>query len=167
MKQHISHYLTGWPVLIGAVALVAVVVLALFTGPALQRAGSPGSTASPSGGKVVKYEIREDSGSTPVNAIQIKGLYVKEQLEFKGVDEAGSSFPISTESKGDGGSISLARGTTTSVTGDHLVAKVVFKPLTSQPAEPVMTDGTILVATANTANIYGQSGVRVYFKEVK
>jgi hypothetical protein len=53
------------------------------------------------------------------------------------------------------------------VTGDHLVAKVVFKPLTSQPAEPVMTDGTILVATANTANIYGQSGVRVYFKEVK
>jgi hypothetical protein len=168
-KKPSIKFPSGWPLLIGIAVVAALFVAHAFTKPALQRLHNSSSQTPATMGEVLRYEIREDSGSTDVNAIHVKGTYSTEALEFVGIDGVGSSFAIATENKGDDGKFSIARGTIKSVKGDRLVATLLFKSRggSTPPAVTVSTGETVLVATATATNILGQSGTRVYVKEDK
>jgi hypothetical protein len=166
IKRTLSKYLFGWQLVVGVACLAAVLVATQFTQPALHRLSSNAQQPATTG-DVVRYEVREDSGSTAVNAVHVKGTYSTDDFEFLGVDGVGSSFAIATEGDGPNGTFSIARGTIDSVRGDHLVAKLLLKRRTPRAKPPVVGDNTILVETDNTANIFGQPGVKVYLKEVK
>ncbi|MDF2460793.1 MAG: hypothetical protein K0S68_196 [Candidatus Saccharibacteria bacterium] len=159
---------SGWPWLVGIIVVVGLLVAHYFTKPALQRLHNSAQTPA-SMGSVLRYEIREDSGATAVNAVHVKGTYSTDALEFVGVDGVGSDFAIATETKGDGGKFSVARGSIQSVKGDRLVATLLFKSRGGEipPAVTVSTGETILVATETSTNIVGTPSTKVYVKEPK
>lgn len=70
-------------------------------------------------------EIREDSNSEAVNAVQADLTYDNAKLEFVSIATS-AAFDIEAESIGGGGNIMIARGTTIAKTGDNLVATVTF-----------------------------------------
>ena len=81
-------------------------------------------------------EIREDSGSELVNAIQANLTYDSNKLDFVSVTTS-AAFEIEAETFGSGGIIKIARGTITPKSGDQLVATITFNPKQSPGATSV------------------------------
>lgn len=76
--------------------------------------------------------IKENSGDEDVNAVQVNLTYSTSKLQFVKIDTTGTAFSVQYPSSGGGGKVSIARTTAgTTLTGDQLVAKVVFKALAS------------------------------------
>lgn len=83
-------------------------------------------------GQEITFEIREDSGNVPVNAVQANISYDPDQLEYVGVLDTGSDFGLSAMTKVQSSSIELTRavvGGQPAVTGNRLVAKVAFRTI--------------------------------------
>jgi chitodextrinase len=99
--------------------------------------------------------IREDSGATTVNAVQIKLSYPADKLQFVSIDNSTSAFGTEAESVGGNGTVSIARGTSGGqfVTGSQVVSRVTFKSLmTTGSASVAFTTGTAVVNSVdNTA----------------
>jgi hypothetical protein len=162
-------------IIIVVVLVVAIAVFLTFTRPALKRldanGGQPTLTpASPSLSQkelTRKFEIRESS-EVAVNAVQAKGTYPADQLEYVGVDGVGSSFAVTAESKGANGQFSVARGSIHPTTGDHLVATLVFK-LKSPSASPTVSlgSGSALVESTNSTNLLPGTAGHLYVKAIK
>lgn len=102
-------------------------------------------------------QVRENSGTTAVNAVQANFSYPVNLVDFVSIDTTGTAFDIEAQSTGGNGQVSMARGkTTTSVTGDQLVATVTFKSKTSGGSVPMaFTSGTALVSYGTNADILG------------
>jgi hypothetical protein len=105
-------------------------------------------------------DVRENSGTTPVNAVQANFTYNATLVDFVSIDATGSAFDIAAPSSGGNGSVSIARGkTTTSVTGDQLVAKVTFKTKAAGGSVAMaFTTGTALVSYSTNTDILGGLG---------
>lgn len=99
-------------------------------------------------------EIRENSGTTPVNAVQANLSYPMSLLDFVSIDTTGGAFTVIAESSGGSGQVSIGAGNTTALTGDRLVAKVTFKTRTTGGTAGLsFTSGTALVAGSSNTNI--------------
>jgi hypothetical protein len=106
-------------------------------------------------------QIREDSGSTTVNAIQANLTYDSSLIDYVSVDDTGSAFPTVAQTSGGGGSIQIARGTSCSTTcaavsGDQLVTTITFHTKTTSGAASVaFTTGTVLASSTTNLDILG------------
>lgn len=104
-------------------------------------------------------QVREDSGSTPVNAVQANFSYPASLVDFVGISTTGTAFANEAPSSGGSGQVSIARGTgcsttCTTVTGDKLIATVTFKTkTTSGTANMTFTTGTALVSASGNQNL--------------
>lgn len=112
------------------------------------------SAASVASGSNVSLELRENSGTTQVNAVQANVTYDATKLEFVSVDDTGADFGLSAVTNASSGQIMITRATAggaPALTGSKLIAKVVFKALTSAGATKVEFASTSnLVSVAAT-----------------
>lgn len=101
-------------------------------------------------------EIRENSGSTPINAVQANLTYDPAKLQFISYDNAGSAFSIDAKSIINSGDLRFSRGVTGGqppVTGDRLVVKVTFKALLSAGSTTVsFASGCAVVKSSGNTN---------------
>lgn len=106
------------------------------------------------GGGTLTLEVRENSGTTGVNAVQANFSYQTSLLTFVSIDTSTSAFTTQAEASGGAGQVKIARGITGSLTGDQLIAKVTFKATTtSGTANLAFTTGTALVNSSTNQDI--------------
>jgi chitodextrinase len=102
----------------------------------------------------ITVQVRENSGTTPVNAVQANFSYPASLLTYVSMDTTGSAFGTAAQGTGGSGSVNIARGTScngtcSTLTGDQLIATVTFKSTTtSGTAALAFTTGTALVGAA-------------------
>ncbi len=75
-------------------------------------------------------QVREDSGNSPVNAVQANFSYPTNLVEFVSIDTSNGAFATIAESSGANGQIKIAAASspgTTPPTGDRLIASVTFR----------------------------------------
>jgi hypothetical protein len=101
-------------------------------------------------------DVRENSGTTAVNAVQANFTYPTSLLTFVSLDTTTSAFSIQAENSAASGQVKLGRGTTTAVTGDQLVGKVTFQAgATGGAANLAFNSGTALVNSTTNQDILG------------
>lgn len=115
-------------------------------------------------------ELRENSGTTGINALQANFSYPTNLLDYvpttaevttdnpNGISFAGTAFSVAAEAKVNTstGAVQIARGAGggSSVTGDKLIAKLTFKSKTSGGSAGItFTTGTALVSVSSNTNI--------------
>lgn len=106
------------------------------------------ATVSVASGGTVTLELRENSGTTQVNAVQANITYDASKLEYVNVIDTGADFGLSAVTNASSGQIMITRATaggTPAQTGNKLIAKVTFKALT--------TSGATKVEFASTSNL--------------
>lgn len=111
---------------------------------------TPSAGSYPAGSSLT-VEIRENTSSL-VNAVQADMRY-SDNLQFVGIDAAGTAFGIDASSTGSGGLVSIARGTIEPVRGDQLVAKVSFKVLATGAATLKLEDSSIVLSSETNTNV--------------
>jgi hypothetical protein len=134
-------------------ASVTVTVSAVQIPPAPTIYLSP-QTKSYAQGTTFTVELREDSGSQLVNAVQANLSYPADKLDFVSIDTTGSAFGTQAQNDGGNGQIAIARGNTTAQTGNQLIAKITFKTKTTAGTLTVpFVSGTQLVSSSTNKNI--------------
>jgi chitodextrinase len=144
--------------LVGAVA-VLVVAGAFFI--ARGHAASGTLTLQPSSSTVgvgnnFTVTVHENSGSDAVNAVEADLTYPANSLQFVSIDATTSAFGVQAVSTGGNGTITLARGTQTAVTGDQIVAVVTFKALTvtgASSAAVAFANSSAIVRSSDQTNV--------------
>lgn len=147
-----------------ALLLLTLLSLAVTFPPAEVLAASASLYLSPSSGSetdgsIFSVSIHENSGSTKVNTVQANLSYPASRLSVSSV-ESSSAFNITAQNSWGNGSIRIARGAQPSVSGDQVVATIVFKALAASGTASVsFTSGSEVDAASNNANILsGKSG---------
>jgi hypothetical protein len=100
--------------------------------------------------------IREDSGTTAINAVQANLSYPANLIDFVSIDSSTSAFDVNAAASGGAGVIDLARGKTGTLTGPQVVAVVTFHTKTTSGAANIaFTSGTALVNSTNNQDLLG------------
>lgn len=97
-----------------------------------------------------------NSYSQPVNAVQAVLTYPADKLFYVSADTTSSQFTIQAEVTSSEGRLVLARGATTPLTGNQLVATVVFKPKAEGKAAIDFDSSSQLLSSDTNTNILGQ-----------
>ena len=97
-----------------------------------------------------------NSYSQPVNAVQAILTYPADKLFYVSSDATSSQFTIQAESTNTEGQLIIARGSTTPLTGDQLVATVVFKPKVAGKAALNFDAASQLLSAETNQNILAQ-----------
>ena len=115
------------------------------------------SAASVTAGSYITVSVYENSGSEPVNAVQANFSYAPTQLQFISISNS-SAFSVVAQNSGGGGAVAIARGALPAVSGNQLVASVLFKALVSSgTASLAITGGSSVVSANSNANIMSSS----------
>lgn len=104
-------------------------------------------------GATFTVEVKVDSGTTSVNAVQANLSYPTDKLEYVSVDNTGSAFSTVAETSGVNGRIAIARGTTTPVSGTQLLVKITFRTKAAGTASVPFITGTQLVSSTTNQSI--------------
>lgn len=106
-------------------------------------------------------EVRANSGTTTVNAVQANINYPVDLLEVVGIDSSTSRFTSEAQATYSGGQIMLARGVIGGISGDQLIAKVTFRAKAQNgTANLAIAPGTSLVSASTNQNILGSASTR-------
>lgn len=130
-------------------------------GRRLQTAVSTGAelyitpaTGSYTNGSTFTITIRENSGSTPVNAVQANLSYPTARLQFQSISTATSGFSDVLQSTGGSGTVQIGMGELGgSVTGDAIVATVTFSVVGTGSAAVQFTAGSGIAQTSDSTDI--------------
>jgi hypothetical protein len=105
-------------------------------------------------------QVRENSGTTGVNAVEADISYPTALVSFVSISYTGTAFGYNVQSSGGSGAVNIATGLNCSTTcpaaptGDQLVATITFKALTSSGAAALaFTTGTSLVSASTNQNL--------------
>lgn len=154
--KHLFTYFLG-------VFLLLLVTLVLTPNKILAATSlylSPASSTVVSGGSFA-VALRVNSGADAVNAVQTNLTYNSAKLDIVSIDYTGSAFSIQAQQTLAVGSIQLARGTTSPVTGDKLIAIVNFKAkagATGVANVQYAAGSEVISSTSNTNILTGTSG---------
>ena len=95
--------------------------------------------------------------STPVNSVQANLTYQTSNLTFDSISGDSSAFPLSAQSTGGNGTVTIVRATSgggAPVTGDVLVANVVFTAKAGSGTASIdFGDGSAVLTSADSKNI--------------
>lgn len=113
-------------------------------------------------------EARVNSGTNPINAIQADVTYDSAKLDVVSIDRSTSAFPIEAQHTVGTGTINMARGTTTAVTGDKLIAIITFKPkaTASGTAQANFATSSEVMSSITNTNILTQRNGGTYTIQV-
>lgn len=156
--------------LVRSLILGAAMVLSLSALPAKVFAASatlylsPGSSSVAQGATLI-VNIRENSGSEPVNSVQANLSYPANLLDFVKIND-GSAWGVKAENSGGGGSVRIARGAFSAVSGDQLVASVHFKAKTSSGSATInfASGSQVISANSNSDIMAAANGGTYTFK---
>jgi hypothetical protein len=116
---------------------------------------TPSSGSYSVGGQVV-VQIREDSGATEVNAVQVNMAYPDSLLEYVSTSTAGGAFGLTLSSTGGAGAVNLSVGTLPPpITGDKLVATITFNVLAAGTAVLKFQSGSVVLTQAASNDVAG------------
>lgn len=151
------------------VVVGAAIVYAEAAKPTTSGGGTKVSSASLSltpskstvtAGQTFTVQVRENSGTTTVNAVQADLVYPADKLTLVSIDDTGSAFGVkATEAEGVG-TAEITRGNTTPLTGNQLVATLNFQAEPGKGSSNVTFAGTsaLLASQTNTNVISTTSG---------
>lgn len=131
--------------------------------------------ATLSSGQTVTVYVKIDSGTNPVNAVQVNILYPANKLDFVSIDALKSAFDIQAENNGGGGIVKMGRGIIKPVSGEQLVATVNFRAQeATRLSELTIAPGSAIVRSIDNVNILGGVEIlsgpggtnQVFFQEV-
>lgn len=117
------------------------------------------STASQTFGPSSSFsvQLRENSGTTTVNAIQANLSYNTSLLTLTSINLSGTAFGLTAQNTGANGVINLGLGVSAgspAVSGDQLVATLNFTTTTTGGTASVpFTTGTALVSSSTNTNL--------------
>lgn len=136
------------------VAIAGYVVFVTFASPTTSLYMQPSGGTYKAGDTIV-VTIRTNTGGESVNAVQANFSYSADYLQFQSIDSGGSAFGIGASENGSNGSVSIARGSISSLNGsDLLVSKVTFKALSkSGSANLGFTSGSAVVRSSDSQNV--------------
>lgn len=111
--------------------------------------------ATVSAGSSLVVAVYINGGGTPLNAIQVDLNYPASKLQYVGVNFSGGAFEIGAAAGGGNGAVSIARGTTSTISGSALVGTVTFKALASSGSATigVSTSSSLVSPNNPTASI--------------
>lgn len=102
----------------------------------------------------VVINIREDSNTVAVNAVQANLTYPTDKLQYVSTDTTGSPFSSTVQNDGGSGSVQLGVAFLGgSTTGDQLVAKVTFTALAAGTAGVQFAAGSSIADYANASDV--------------
>jgi chitodextrinase len=154
--------------------LVLAIFLLIFGGGSLYVIATGAARAPPTiyltpasqtfkAGATFSVQVRENSGTTGVNAVQANLSYPSNLLTCTGIDATSTAFGVEAQSTCSAGQITIARGISggsSSLTGDQLVAVVNFTVgSTGGSAAMAFTSGTALVSASTNQDILGSLAV--------
>lgn len=101
-------------------------------------------------------DVRENSGTTAVNAVQANISYPATLVDFVSIDTTTSAFTTDAQATGGSGSVNIARGIVGSLTGDQKIATITFRTkATGGTATMAFTSGTALVSATTNTDLLG------------
>ena len=104
-------------------------------------------------------QVRENSGTTSVNAVQANLTYPASSLDVTGISTSSGAFSLVAESTALNGNIKIGLGVgagTPAKTGDQLVATIQFKSKTATGVANVgFATGTAIINSATNNDILG------------
>ena len=156
--------------LMAAVLMVAVVILGAVAVVATRAATNQLYLTPATGnvliGNTVAVQIRVNSGTDPINAVQANLTYDPAKLEYQNIDASGSVFGLVPQSTTSSGSLQLVRSRNAGeapVTGDNLFATVNFKALAgSGSAAVTVAAGSVVIRSTDNQNILVSSAGATY-----
>jgi hypothetical protein len=146
MRKNTKIGLAGLTLISLGAAAVLVAHLVFAAGTASLSLTPASGTFSQ--GATVNVNIYEDSGSDTVNAVQANFSYPASMLTFTGITNS-SAFGVDAQSTGGGGNVNIARGATTAVAGNQLVATVHFTVSNGGTANLNFTGGSAVVRSTD------------------
>jgi hypothetical protein len=164
--QHLNIIVGLFFVLVFAVitTLSAYTSMAARPAPAL---AAPNLTLSPASssvapGSTLSVQVWADTSTQQVNAVQANLTYPIDKLNFVSIDSANSAFGVAAEGTGGNGTVNIARGSTTPLSGKLLIATVNFTPLAHKGKSSAIvsftTDSVLLSSTTNNDVLAGKYG---------
>ena len=160
MRTLHSHKLVGPRLIVFGVVFAAIGTYFLwrtFAAPAAPTIYLSPATGTFAANTNFSVQVREDSGTTGVNAIQANFTYPANLVDFVSISTTGTAFTVEAQSSGGSGSVNIARGTCggcAPATGDKLVATVTFKTKTTTgTAAMAFSSGTALLNASTNQNI--------------
>lgn len=112
------------------------------------------SGASVSAGQVLTVEIRVDTAGQSTNAVQADLTYSTNFFEFQSINSSASAYGIDAQATGGSGSVSIARGNISGVSGDVLVAAVSFKVIAGSGTGSInFSDSSVLLRASDSSDI--------------
>lgn len=117
---------------------------------------TPGTFSLVTGSTIV-LDLHEDSGSNPVNAVTLNLNYPADTVELESVDGTGSAFEVQSSNAGGGGTISIVRSSSDSVTGDQRVARLTFKGTNLGMARMSLAGGSSLMSSDTNKDVLATS----------
>lgn len=102
------------------------------------------------GDQTLQVYVWTDSKDKPVNAVQAVITYPADKLLYLSSDSTSSQFTVQAETTNQPGRLVIARGSTTPLTGNQLLATVTFKPLASTGQASLGFDDTSMVLSSDT-----------------
>lgn len=98
-----------------------------------------------------------DSHDVAVNAVQAVIDYPSDKLIYVSSDSTDSKFTVQAEASESKGRIIIARGSTSGLTGNQLVATIAFKATSKAGDADVTFDASsVLLSSATNKNILGE-----------
>jgi hypothetical protein len=114
-------------------------------------------------GSTSTFEIWEDSGDQPVNAVQANLIYPTDKFDFGNIDAKGSAFEVQAMSTGSNGKIQIARGHIGNVKGANMVAKVTLTAKSVKgDAQVEFTTGSAIVTSTDHKDILSEKTGSTY-----
>ncbi len=112
------------------------------------------ASANQSLGASFTVTIHENSGTDPINAVEADLTYDQTKLQFVSIDASASAFDLSATSTGGAGSVKIARAkSSTSLTGDQVVASVTFTAIGTGSTSVSFAASSAIVLTSNATNV--------------
>ncbi|HSW79972.1 MAG TPA: Ig-like domain-containing protein [Candidatus Saccharimonadales bacterium] len=111
------------------------------------------SSGSHSAGSTFTVQIKENSYTDTVNAVQADLTYPTAKLQFVSTSLSGTAFGVTASNTGGSGNISIALGTIAAVSGDKLVATVTFKALASGTANVTFKNSSAVLSSTTNQNV--------------
>lgn len=98
------------------------------------------------------------SGMDGVDAVNATFTYPADKLTFVSISSGSSAWDVKAEEGGGNGTVTIQRGSTSSLTGDKLVANVTFKPKTNTGTAALSFAGDAALTRAGSNVIGNKSG---------
>jgi chitodextrinase len=167
-KAHVRNFQTPnrFNALVAAVVVIAVGVVG--TVMLATRAAGIGvlsltpASANVSLGSNITVTIVENSSATTVNAIEADLTYDQTKLQFVSIDTTTTPFSLVARSSGGSGTVFVANGTTTPISGSQTVATVTFTAIGTGSTTVGFAGTSGMAESTNNTDILGTMNGATY-----